>query len=77
MDDAKMMTDAYQFRQAIEKEVVEVEDQGIRIVIGGDLKIKSVSIDESIDDHLKDTINQAIRKAQEMQVQKMKEMIDS
>jgi DNA-binding protein YbaB len=76
MDNAKMATDAYNLRKAIEAEVVEIEENGIKITIGGDLKIKKISLNNSEDDKLKDAINAAIRKAQELQVSKMKEMID-
>lgn len=76
MDNAKMATDAYNLRKAIEAEVVEIEENGIKIIIGGDLKIKNISLNNSEDDKLKDAVNSAIRKAQEMQVMKMKEMMD-
>lgn len=76
LDKAKMMTDAYQLRTAIEAEVVEVEENGIKITIGGDLKIKKISLSNAEDNVLKDTINKAIRKAQELAVLKMKEMMD-
>jgi len=76
MDNAKMMADAYNLRKAIEAEVVEVEENGIKITIGGDLKIKKISVNNSEDNALKDAINNAIRKAQELQVLKMKELVD-
>ncbi len=76
MDTAKMMTDAYNLQKAIEGEVVEIEENGIKITIGGDLKIKQISLNDLEDDILKNTINTAIRKAQEMQVLKMKQLID-
>ncbi len=76
MDNAKMMADAYNLRKAIEAEVVEVEENGIKITIGGDLKIKKISRNNLEDSVLKDAINTAIRKAQETQVLKMKEMVD-
>jgi len=76
MDTAKMMTDAYNLQKAIEGEVVEIEENGIKITIGGDLKIKQISLKNLEDDILKNTINTAIKKAQEMQVLKMKQLID-
>lgn len=76
MDTAKMMTDAYNMQKAIEGEIVEVEENGIKITIGGDLKIKRISLKDIEDEVLKNAINTAIRKAQEMQVLKMKEMVD-
>lgn len=76
MDNAKMMADAYRLRKAIETEVIEVEENGIKITIGGDLKIKHISVNNSEDSMLMDVINKAIRKAQEMAALKMKEIID-
>lgn len=76
MDNAKMMSDAYALRQAIEKEEVAVEENGIKILIGGDLKIKEIALNDKPDDGLKNAINNAIRKAQEMQVKKMNELVD-
>lgn len=76
MDNAKMMADAYRLRKAIEAEIVEVEENGIKITIGGDLKIKHISVNNSEDSTLMDVINKAIRKAQEIMVLKMKEMVD-
>lgn len=71
-----MIADAYSLRKAIESEIVEVEENGIKIIIGGDLKIKEISLKNTKDNILKDVINNAIRKAQEMMVLKMKEMVD-
>ena len=76
MDKVKMMADAYRLRQAIEDEVVEIEENGIKITIGGDLKVKKVSLNDAENNTLKDAINNAIRKAQEVQVLKMKEMVE-
>lgn len=71
-----MASDAYKFRQAIEAEVVVVEENGINITIGGDLKIKKISIQNVENNALKEAINVAIRKAQEKMVIKMKELVD-
>ena len=76
MDKVKMMADAYKLRKAIEAEVIEIEENGIKITVGGDLKIKKISVNNAEDTVLKDAINNAIRKAQELQVLKMKEMVD-
>lgn len=76
MDTAKMMANAYKLKQAIETEVIEVEEKGIKITISGDLKIKKISINNTENDILKEAINNAIRKAQEIQVLKMREIGD-
>lgn len=75
-DKVKMMADAYKLRKAIEAEVIEVEENGIKITIGGDLKIKKISLNNLENNVLKDAVNNAIRKAQELQVLKMKELVD-
>lgn len=72
----KMMADAYRLKKAIEDEIVEVEENGIKIVMGGNLKVKKISLNNSEDTMLKDVVNSAIRKVQELQVLKMKEMVD-
>lgn len=77
MDDVKMMEDANRLRQAIEAEIIEVEENGIKITIGGDLKIKKISLNNVEDSKLGSAINTAIRKAQERQVLKMKEIVGS
>lgn len=74
MNDVKMMADAYNLRKAIEAEVVEVEENGVKITIGGDLRIKQIYLNDSENNVLKDAINKAIRKAQEIMVLKIKEM---
>lgn len=76
MDTAKMMANAYKLKQAIEAEVIEVEENGIKITIGGDLKVKKILVNNAENDVLKDAINNAIRKAQELQVLKMREIGD-
>lgn len=72
----KMMADAYRLKSAIENEVVEIEENGIKITIGGDLKVKEIYVNNLEDSKMRDAVNIAIRKAQELQVQKMKEMVD-
>ncbi len=70
------MANAYRLKQAIEAESVDVEENGVKITIGGDLKIKKISVNNLEDETLKNVINNAIRKAQELQVLKMREMGD-
>ena len=76
LDKVKMMADAYKLRKSIENEVVEIEENGIKITIGGDLKIRNITLNNSENNIMKDAVNTAIRKAQEMMVLKMKEMVD-
>lgn len=74
LNQAKMMADAYRLKKAIEAEVIEVEENGIKIQVGGDQKVKYLSIGGVEKKDLMDIINKGIRKAQEIAVMKMKEM---
>lgn len=71
-----MMAKAYKLKQAIEAETLEVEENGVKISIGGDLKVKNISVNNVDNEDLKNLVNNAIRKVQEMQVLKMREMGD-
>jgi DNA-binding protein YbaB len=73
-DTVQMMADAYRLKTAIESETVEIEENGIKVIIGGDLKVKEISVNNLQNDTMKDIVNKAIRKAQEIMVLKMKEM---
>jgi DNA-binding protein YbaB len=76
LNQAKMMADAYRLRKAIEAEVVEVEESGIKVIMGGDQKVKQIVINGSDNNILKDVVNKAIRKVQETVALKMKEMMN-
>ena len=77
MDNVTMMAKAYKLKQAIEAETLVVEENGINITIGGDLKFKKIIINDVENNSLKDVVNNAIRKAQELQVLKMREIGDT
>jgi hypothetical protein len=73
-DKTKMLAQAYRLKMAVEAEVVEVEENGIKIKVGGDQKVKSLSINGVENQPLMEVINKGIRKAQEVAAIKMKEM---
>lgn len=75
LDKAKMMADAYKLRKAVEAEVIEVEENGIKIQITGAQKIQHILVNGSENSILTEVVNKAIRKAQETAALKMKEMI--
>lgn len=74
LDKAKMMADAYRLRKAIEAEIIEVEENGMKIQVGGDQKVRYLSINGVENKALMEIINKGIRKAQEVAAIKMKEM---
>jgi len=73
-DKAKMLAQAYKLKKAIESETIEVEESGIKVVVSGDQKIKSLSINGGENKILIDTINKAVKKSQEMAAKRMKDM---
>ena len=73
-DKAKMMAQAFKLKKAVEAEVIEIEENGIKISVSGDQKIKFLSINGVENKILVDTINKSLKKSQEAAARKMKEM---
>ena len=73
LDKAKMLAQAYKLKKAIETEVVEVEENGIKVSVSGDQRIKFLSINGMENKVLVDTINKAMKKSQETAAKRMKE----
>lgn len=73
-DKAKMMAKALKLKKAVEAEIVEIEDSGIKIKVSGDQRIKFLSINGVENKILVDTINKALKKSQESAARTMKDM---
>lgn len=73
-DKAKMMAQAFKLKKAVESEVIEIDENGIKITVSGDQKIKFLSINGCENKILVETINKALKKSQEAAARKMKEM---
>lgn len=73
-DKAKMLAQAYKLKKAVEVEVVEIEENGIKIKVSGDQKIKDLSINGMENKVLVEVINKAMKKSQEMAAKRMKDM---
>jgi DNA-binding protein YbaB len=73
-DKAKMVAQAYRLKKAIESETVEMEENGIKVVVTGDQKVKTLVIDGAENRMLVEVINKAMKKAQETAAKRMKEM---
>ena len=73
-DKAKMLAQAYKLKKAVESEVVEIEESGIKIKVSGDQKIKDLSINGMENKMLIEVINKAMKKSQEMAAKRMKDM---
>lgn len=70
----KMRDQAMQIQKALQAEEVEVEKNGVRIVISGDQKIKSLESNGRSDNEIKDAVNEAVKKSQEIAAKKLSQM---
>ena len=73
-DKAKMLAQAYKLKKAVEAETVEIEENGVKVVVSGDQKVKFLSVNGMENKVLVDTINKAMKKSQEQAAKRMKEM---
>jgi predicted HAD superfamily phosphohydrolase YqeG len=73
-DKAKMMAQAFKLKKAVEAEIIEIDENGIKVAVSGDQKVKSLSINGMENKILVETITKAMKKSQEAAARKMKEM---
>jgi len=73
----KMRDQALALQRQLAAEEVVVEEQGVRVVITGDQKIKELSVQGVSNQVLIDVLNKAIRRAQELAAKKLQEMSGS
>lgn len=70
----KMRDQAMQIQQALAQEKIEVEEQGIKVVMTGDQKVEEITIDGQGQNRLVEVLNKAIKRSQEVAAQKLQEM---
>lgn len=73
-DIKKMRDQAMQIQRELQGEEVVVEKNGVHIVISGDQKIKVLESNGRSDDDIKDAVNEAIKKSQEVAAKKLSQM---
>ena len=75
ISDLKAMRDqALEIQRALAAEVITVEKNGIKVVITGDQKVQTLEVDGTTDNRVLETINEAIKKSQEVAAKKLQEM---
>ena len=73
--DLKSMRDqAVKMQQLLSAEEVVIERNGVKVVMTGDQKIKSLTIDGQDDWKIKEVLMEAIKKSQEIAAKKLTEM---
>jgi DNA-binding protein YbaB len=73
-DKAKMLAQAYKLKKAVEAETVEVEENGIKVIVSGDQRVKFLSVNGMENKVLVEAINKAMKKSQETAAKRMKDM---
>lgn len=67
----KMRDQAMAIQKQLQAEQITVEKHGVRILITGDQKILSLESNGKSDDDIKDAINEAVKKSQEVAAKKL------
>lgn len=70
----EMRKKAGAMQQALAQEEVVVEEDGVRIVMSGDQKIKELSIDGMSDDRVKKAFEEALKRTQQIAASKLMSM---
>jgi DNA-binding protein YbaB len=70
----KMRDQAMQIQRLLQAKEITVEKKGVRVVITGDQKIKEIETNNAKDNDLKDAINEAIKKSQEVAAKELQSM---
>jgi DNA-binding protein YbaB len=72
-----MRKQAMVIQQALEKEEFEVVKDNFRIVITGNQNVKTVEIDGTYQEHIKNAINDVIKKSQQAAASKLAQLSQS
>lgn len=75
LGDLKRMRDqAMQIQRMLQAEEITVEKHGVKVVITGDQKIVAIEVNGKNDNNVRDAINEAIKKSQELAAKKLSSM---
>lgn len=70
----KMRDQAMQIQRLLSAEKIEVEKNGVNITITGDQKIQEIKTNGRNDNDIKEAINEAVKKSQEIAAKKLATM---
>ena len=70
----KMRDQAMQIQRLLSAEKIDVEKNGVTITITGDQKIQEIKTNGRSDNDIKDAVNEAIKKSQEVAAKKLAQM---
>lgn len=70
----KMRDEAMRIQKELAQEMIEVNKNGVRVVISGDQRIQTLESNGRADEDIKEVVNEAIKKSQEVAAQRLQEM---
>ncbi len=70
----KMRDQAMQIQKELASEVLNVEKNGVEITISGDQKVQEIRTNGKSDNDIKEAVNEAIKKSQEVAARKLASM---
>jgi len=70
----KMRDQAMQIQKELQAEVLNVEKNGVEITISGDQKVQEIKTNGKRDNDIKEAVNEAIKKSQEVAARKLASM---
>jgi DNA-binding protein YbaB len=70
----KMRDQAMAIQKQLAAEIIEFDENGIKLSISGDQKLQSLEIDGMANTRVLEVVNKAIKKSQEMAARKLSEM---
>jgi nucleoid-associated protein EbfC len=70
----KMREQAMKIQKELQAEEVNVEKNGVEILITGDQKIKEIKVNGRSDNDVKEAVNEAVKKSQEIAAKKLASM---
>jgi DNA-binding protein YbaB len=73
-DMKKLQQQAKQMQEALKKETVEVNKNGVKVEVRGDQVVMNIEIDGVVENRVAEAINEAVRKTQEVAARKLMEM---
>ncbi|MBI2621777.1 MAG: YbaB/EbfC family nucleoid-associated protein [Candidatus Levybacteria bacterium] len=70
----KMRDQAMQIQRLLSAEEISIDKNGVQITISGDQKIKEIKTNGRGDNDIKEAINEAVKKSQEIAAKKLSQM---
>ncbi|GDX62047.1 hypothetical protein LBMAG33_3570 [Candidatus Levyibacteriota bacterium] len=70
----KMRDQAMSIQRELQQEEVTINNHGVIVVISGDQKIKSITSNDRSDNDIRDAVNEAVKKSQEIAAKKLQSM---